>query len=104
MGTSIVEDGLNFFDGQGLVFPEKVDGSVQSDPDEDGIAGPGFWFCLRQNLKQASFEANDIIVAYLSVIFQAKDVIKQDLADPDMGIIGVSWGTAELAVHEGQVG
>jgi hypothetical protein len=91
--------------GKGLVFPKEADGSVQPDPDEDGISGPGLWFCLQQNLKQAGFEADDIIVAYLSVIFQAKDVIKQDLTGPDMGIIGVSGGgAAELAGDEGQVG
>ncbi|MDR2785897.1 MAG: hypothetical protein LBB83_08290 [Treponema sp.] len=46
-GASIVENGLNFFGMHSLVSPE----------DTDGIAGPGLWFCFRQNLEQAGFEA-----------------------------------------------
>jgi hypothetical protein len=88
-GASIIENSLNFFDVQCLVFPEDVVGSVQPDTDEDGAAGPGLWFCFRRNLKQAGLEADDVIVACLSVIFQAEDGI------------GVSGRAAERAVHEG---
>jgi hypothetical protein len=104
LGISIIEDGLHFFDGQQLVFPKNGEGSVRPDTDEDRIAGPGLWCCFRQNLEQAGFEADDVIVAYLSVIVQTEHIIESDRADSDVGVIGVSGRTAERAVPMGPVG
>jgi hypothetical protein len=90
--------------GSRLFFQKNIDGSIQPDTDEDGIAGSELWFCLRQNLEQAGFEADDVIVAYLSVIFQAEDIIELDRAGPDVGVIGVPGQAAECTVHMRQVG
>jgi hypothetical protein len=68
------------------------------------VFGTGQWLVCFQDLKQACFEANDVVFAYTPVKFHTEDIVQFHRARMYMGIIAVFDGTAELPIHLGQVG
>jgi len=85
-------------------FPQYRDASVKPDSHKHFVLGPGKRLFGLEDLKQAVFKPNHIIVGYRPLVFQTHDVLQVCIAQRDMGIFPLCRGTGKLTVHLGQVG